>query len=599
MTTSETRGDEAWQNAGLAAAILAVDPAGLGGACLRAPRGPVSDVWLDRLRELSGPEIGFHRLPPGIGEERLLGGLDLAATLIAGRAVTVAGLLHAANHGFLVAPMAERLDVSVAAHVAAALDTGQLVLERDGLTAVHPCRLGLILLDEGGPDDERPPAVTLERLAFQPDITSVRWREAVAWQFGLNDIRRAREGLIAIEAPEVVLEALCTLSMALAIPSLRAPILALRAARAAAALSGERRIGEEHALIAARLVLAPRARALPAETNQTEDSLDETPPSAEDQQSACGPEDIPRGLDDLIVEAAQAALPEGLLKRLLAGGAGPKKVATPGKSATSRRTGRRGRPAGTRRGEPQGGAKLALHETVLAAAPWQSLRHNEAQARGLPHHTGGILVRRDDFRVLRFRQKAASTTIFAVDASGSSAFHRLAEAKGAVELLLADCYVRRDRVALLAFRGVSAEMLLPPTRSLTRAKRCLAALPGGGGTPLAAGIAAACDVAEAVRRKGEFPIVVLMTDGRGNIDLAGQPGRKKARDDALAQASRLRAASTKAILIDISPRPGEQAGALAEAMGARYAPLPLADSSTVSRAVRALSSTGGSQPGRR
>jgi magnesium chelatase subunit D len=116
-----------------------------------------------------------------------------------------------------------------------------------------------------------------------------------------------------------------------------------------------------------------------------------------------------------------------------------------------------------------------------------------------------VEVRRDDFRVGRFEQRSQSTTIFVVDASGSSAFNRLAEAKGAVELLLADCYVRRDRVALLAFRGRGAELLLPPTRSLVRAKRSLAGLPGGGGTPLAAGIDAAAALADAVRRRGETP----------------------------------------------------------------------------------------------
>src|SRR6202012_5594833 len=136
-------------------------------------------------------------------------------------------------------------------------------------------------------------------------------------------------------------------------------------------------------------------------------------------------------------------------------------------------------------------------ETLRAAAPWQKLRRR----------TGGeifskdacLLIRKDDFRITRFKENSATATIFVVDASGSSALQRLAEVKGAVELLLVDCYVRRDEGALIAFRGQAAELVLPPTRSLARAKRSLAALPGGGGAPLSAAIIAATTLALAVR----------------------------------------------------------------------------------------------------
>jgi Mg-chelatase subunit ChlD len=144
-----------------------------------------------------------------------------------------------------------------------------------------------------------------------------------------------------------------------------------------------------------------------------------------------------------------------------------------------------------------------------------------------------IEVRRDDFHITRYRERRETTTIFAVDASGSSALHRLAEAKGAVNLLLAECYVRRDQVGVIAFRGRTAEVLLPPTRSLVRAKRSLAELPGGGGTPLASGLQVALGMAAQVRRTGAVPVVVLLTDGRANVALDGGPGRARAEADAL------------------------------------------------------------------
>ena len=147
---------------------------------------------------------------------------------------------------------------------------------------------------------------------------------------------------------------------------------------------------------------------------------------------------------------------------------------------------------------------------------------------------GKVAVRRQDFRVQRCKAKNGTTIIFCVDASGSSALHRMAEAKGAVELLLAESYVRRDRAALISFRGTRAEILLPPTRSLARAKRALAALPGGGGTPLAAALVAAGQLASqvAAERDGGSVLLVLLTDARANVALDGTGGRPRAEADA-------------------------------------------------------------------
>lgn len=194
-------------------------------------------------------------------------------------------------------------------------------------------------------------------------------------------------------------------------------------------------------------------------------------------------------------------------------------------------------------------------------------------------------MRRDDFRVTRFRRRSESTTIFAVDASGSTALQRLGEAKGAVELLLAECYVRRDRVALLAFRGQGAELLLPPTRSLVRAKRSLASLPGGGATPLAAGIEAAAELADSVARRGGTPLVVLLTDGRANVARDGSAGRARAAEEATQAARLFRGASLGALVVDTSPRPQPQAQQLASEMRASYLPLPRASSAVLRDAV--------------
>jgi magnesium chelatase subunit D len=200
---------------------------------------------------------------------------------------------------------------------------------------------------------------------------------------------------------------------------------------------------------------------------------------------------------------------------------------------------------------------------------------------------GRLQVRAGDFRLRRFQQRVQATTIFAVDASGSAALHRLAEVKGAVELLLADCYVRRDEVALIAFRGDRAEVVLPPTRALARAKRALAGMPGGGGTPLALGLDTARELAVTLARRGAAPRVVLLTDGRANVARSGARGGADAQRDAEESARALRAAGVATMIIDTAPRPRGELAALAALAGARYCPLPHADAQSLSKLVRA------------
>lgn len=231
---------------------------------------------------------------------------------------------------------------------------------------------------------------------------------------------------------------------------------------------------------------------------------------------------------------------------------------------------------------PRDGLRLDLMETLRAAAPWQQVRGGAPPVR----------LRRDDLQVSRRAQRAETTTIFLVDASGSLAFNRLAEAKGAVELLLADCYVRRDQVAVVAFRGKTASVMLPPTRSLVRAKRGLAGLPGGGGTPLALGIEAGVALADGVRRRGGRPTLVLLTDGQANVGRDGRGGRAQALADATVAARMVRAAGYAALFIDTSPRANPVSRDLATAMGARYLALPYADAASVSRSIQGMAVRG-------
>lgn len=552
----------------LAAALMAVDPQGTG-AVLRALPGPARDRWLALLRAGLPAEAPFRRLPPAAPDSRLLGGLDLAATLAAGRPVAERGLLAEADGGVVLVPMAERLPIGTAARLAAVMDDGAVAAERDGLALRHPARIGVVALDEGMAPEERPAAALLDRLAFHLALDDRPYAAAAADPDGIG---AARTRLPDVgDAPDGVLEALCGTAVALGIASPRAPLLALRVARASAAFAGRAVPSDADALVAARLVLAPRATRLPAPEEAEGDPPDVEPPEP-DAEEHDRTEPSPDALCEMLVAAAAAALPPGLLAALSAAGAARKAAAaSEGRAGAPRQAARRGRRIGTRPGDPRAGGCLDLVETLRAAAPWQRLRR---QGRA-PEAARPVEIRRADFRLVRFRQETGTTTIFVVDASGSTAANRLSEAKGAVELLLADCYARRDQVALLAFRGPGAELLLPPTNSLVRAKRSLAALPGGGGTPLAAGLDAALAAADAERRRGRTPTVVVLTDGRANIARDGTAGdRGRAEADALAAARLARAAGLASVLVDTAPRPRPFARALAAEMNARYLPLP-------------------------
>ncbi len=546
-------------------------PVSAASGCAAGPARPATQ-FVEHLYSLFPAGTVPRKIPLNITDDRLLGGLDLAATLAAGRPVHERGILAQAHDAILVLTMAERLTPATAARLAAAWDDGAAFC--------------MLALDEGAAD-EAPPAALTDRLAFT--VTS----------FGFNSgtmpprqaILAARRRLAAVTAPPAAIGEICTAAALLGIGSLRACLFAQRAATAHAAWRGATSLEAADLAAAIRLVLLPRATKFPqAPPPQEPAPPDATPEEARppDQQADQQPDPLTDRLEDRVQEAAPAVLPAQLLA-LLAHPTGPRRT-TPGsgKSGTSASY-KRGRPLTARPGTLGGAARLSLLDTLRAAAPWQRLR---ATATPTPAPRR-LLVRPADIRIKRFKEKSRSVTIFAVDASGSSALNRLAEAKGAILLLLAACYVRRDEVALVAFRGTGAEILLPPTHALARARRSLSALPGGGPTPLATGITTARLLAEAERRKGHQPLLLLLTDGGANIALNGAQGRTAAGADAIAAARTCR--GLPSMVLDTSPRKQDFVRQLAAAMDGLYLPLPYADAAGLGRI---LAANGGLHAGR-
>ena len=591
----------AWDDALWAAAALSVDPSGLRGVWLRAPHGPVRDEWLAQLARL---HPALRRVPGHADSERLLGGLDLGATLHAGRAIYQPGVLTQPHPTLLLLPMAERLPDDTAAILGQVLDQGQVSAGRHHIA--QDTFIGLVALDESLEDEPPMAGVLQERLGLWLDLRhmgraggeddNTRW---LLDTLPSMDLPALRAHALQLDIQDAVLKAVCQTAETLGVNSLRACLAMVRLAKVLAALRGSDEVQEEDLGRAARLVLTPRATRAPAPPDQqaappepepqNDTPPDQPPPSDPPEQPPADPSPEPPAFNpqemaELMLEAALASLPADVLAQLA-----DHKTAAPagrgqGRSGNRKPSFLRGTPMPPRPGNPRQGARLHVLATLNAAVPRQKLRR-------LPSHSRAKLaIRTEDFHVHRYAEHSPTCLIFAIDASGSAALHRLAEAKGAVELLLTQSYARRDQVCVIGFRGTQAEVLLPPTKSLVRAKRSLSGLPGGGGTPLARAIEQSLQVALAEKRLGHSPSLVMLSDGRPNVSLQGQGGRAQALEDALTLARVWRGHQLPAIWLDTSARPEPQAQQLAQAMGAHYVPLPMANSNRMAQAVQAVQS---------
>ena len=592
----DMQGLETWNDALTSLQLLQIDPSGFGGIWLRAPFGPVRERW---LRHLLAAGLNTVKVPGSVDMERLLGGIDLSLTLQTGSLHMQSGLLQQADQGVVCISMAERFPAALMAPMTQAMDTQSLPPLRmsDGSESAPRTQFGVVALDESM-DDEPPIGKSLqERLGLWFDLQALAPSDVPELEFSqlsqgnasdqALDIRisaekllQARQLLPHIQWSDDQALAVCATALGLGIDSLRTPTLALRVACCHAALNMRSDVSDEDLEFAARRVLAPRATRWPAPAEQqsapdTSQEAEQEPPDQQAQQDPPPtdasqdepPTDSPSAedLQEMMIASALASLPPNLLDSLLTK-PGSSQGNSSGRSGQFRSGMQRGRPLPPRPGRPAGHARLHVLATLRAAAPKQRLRSATGQGR--------VAIRSEDFHVHRYQQNSSSCMILALDASGSAALQRLAEAKGAVELLLQQSYARRDSVCIVAFRGAKAQLLLPMTRSLVRAKRAMTGLPGGGGTPLALALKMACEQSIQLQRQGVTPILVVLSDGRANVTLQGLGGRVQAQADALQWVQQWRQTGHRSLWIDTSIQPDPQVQNLADAMGASYMPMP-------------------------
>ena len=557
--------------------------------------------------------------PLNVTDEQLFGGIDIEEAMKTGKTVLQPGLLSKADGNILYIDDVNLMDRGMLAGILDAVLTGIVHVERGPISATYECNTTLVATMN--PDDSDLSSHTLDRFdlcAYAPpadekqrsailtrNMSFAQDSERFAELYSEDEenertkVSRGTKILPLVTISDELISVISELCIKVAADGLRGDVAMVNCAKSLAALNGRDEVMKKDVEEAAVLCLPHRRNydmppppppPEPPEEPPEEDDNDnqEEPPEEEeddeqnqDDQEDQPPPDVPPpempDLEEMMFEIGRQFRVIDYLdtnERL------PARTKTrKGRRAMAISADGTGRYA--RAKFPDGKTNdIAFDATIRAAAPYQRARHSDDLS---------LVIESQDIRMKVRERRSGCTLLFLVDASGSLGVRRrMATVKGAILSMLRDSYVKRDRIGLMAFRRDSAEMILPPTKSVEYSYKCLEEMPTGGKTPLGEALVRVNEYMTAYARChiGERCYIILVTDGRANVPL--QEGMN-ANEEVQKMAEDMSIPHVKWIVVDASasfPR-FDNAERLAEKMGARYFRLEDLDADRFAEGVKA------------